>query len=277
MNSHNPDRRSRGFTLIELLVVIAIIAILAAILFPVFAQAKAAAKKTAQLSNVKQLSIAFKMYSSDYDDVMPRAWFDANAAGPGIGMQWNQRLFPYVKNHDIFINAQGAKVNPTRMDTGPYLNPDGSVNNNATFYASRPNVAMNWHAGDSVSETSAERIAELIVLSPTGVNNWFGDGSLVSSASTTNPWHDLDIGGGFPIWASLRCQQRFDASEPYLASFGQSAWGIQWKPSNGASFAFADGHAKFLKQNTLKPENLYVGSIPQHAINSGTQQNDCGY
>ncbi|MBC8065342.1 MAG: prepilin-type N-terminal cleavage/methylation domain-containing protein, partial [Chlorobia bacterium] len=61
--------KSRAFTLIELLVVIAIIAILAAILFPVFAQAKAAAKRTSELSNIKQLGMGAQIYLADYDDV----------------------------------------------------------------------------------------------------------------------------------------------------------------------------------------------------------------
>ncbi len=64
-------RNKAAFTLIELLVVIAIIAILAAILFPVFAQAKAAAKKTSDLSNIKQMGTATVMYNNDYDDLNP--------------------------------------------------------------------------------------------------------------------------------------------------------------------------------------------------------------
>ena len=269
--------KRRAFTLIELLVVIAIIAILAAILFPVFAQAKQAAKKTNLLSNMKQLSLSLKMYSGDYDDVLPMAWFLPDSAGPGLGTQWNQRVFPYVKNDGVFINAVGPKVNPQKMSTGPYLNPNGTTNNNATYYASRPNLAMSWHFANSISETRAERIAEAIILMPTGVNDWFGDGSLVSSASTFNPWHHRDNGADFPIWASLRCQQRVNWDDPYVSGRGQGAWGISWKPFDGAPVAYADGHAKFIKQNTIKPENMYVEAVPDYAAAAGTSQSDCGF
>jgi len=73
---YNPDRERKAFTLIELLVVIAIIAILAAILFPVFAQAKEAAKKASCLSNLKQSALAFMLYSGDYDDTYPSTDID---------------------------------------------------------------------------------------------------------------------------------------------------------------------------------------------------------
>jgi len=84
----------KAFTLIELLVVIAIIAILAAILFPVFAQAKLAAKKTAALSNSKQIVTSQLMYVNDSDDQTP-------ALGQG---DWTDHLYPYVKNEDVFMN-----------------------------------------------------------------------------------------------------------------------------------------------------------------------------
>ncbi len=83
--------RRAGFTLIELLVVIAIIAILAAILFPVFARARDKARQTSCLSNVKQISLALMMYAQDNDETYPRT-----------GGAWWQPLMPYVKNEQVF-------------------------------------------------------------------------------------------------------------------------------------------------------------------------------
>src|SRR5215813_8688157 len=91
--------KNRAFTLIELLVVIAIIAILAAILFPVFAQAKDQAKKTASLSNVKQSGLGVFMYNNDWDDVAPT-----------ISNDWTDYVFPYTKNADIFLSPDRNDV-----------------------------------------------------------------------------------------------------------------------------------------------------------------------
>ncbi|CCW34379.1 prepilin-type N-terminal cleavage/methylation domain-containing protein [Chthonomonas calidirosea] len=90
---------SRAFTLIELLVVIAIIAILAAILFPVFAQAREAARKTTCLSNEKQLAMGLIMYVQDYDGMMcPNETTDSQ----GLWAGWMDLTQPYVKNQDIW-------------------------------------------------------------------------------------------------------------------------------------------------------------------------------
>ena len=110
-------RKNRGFTLIELLVVIAIIAILAAILFPVFARAREAARKATCLSNLKQLALAAIMYAQDYDEVLPAAVGSSgegkhhpvdpadmdNTSGDCIDMwQIADVLMPYVKSKDLF-------------------------------------------------------------------------------------------------------------------------------------------------------------------------------
>ncbi|MCW5943091.1 MAG: prepilin-type N-terminal cleavage/methylation domain-containing protein [Fimbriimonadaceae bacterium] len=99
--------KTRAFTLIELLVVIAIIAILAAILFPVFAQAKEAAKKSVGVAHLKQLNLATLMYSADYDDVYPLA-YEYPWDGPAGGFPWHLRVFPYTKSYDILLSPQGA-------------------------------------------------------------------------------------------------------------------------------------------------------------------------
>jgi prepilin-type N-terminal cleavage/methylation domain-containing protein len=130
MKAGNSKSPRSGFTLIELLVVIAIIAILAAILFPVFARARENAKQTACLSNLKQIGTAISMYTQDYDDTYPiyvnrtsgatldrptpgvapatpAQLFVTNAADSGgwnddYWKTWMDSVFPYVKSLDVF-------------------------------------------------------------------------------------------------------------------------------------------------------------------------------
>jgi prepilin-type N-terminal cleavage/methylation domain-containing protein/prepilin-type processing-associated H-X9-DG protein len=100
--------KQKGFTLIELLVVIAIIAILAAILFPVFARAREKARQTSCLSNVKQIALATMMYAQDYDERLPWRYLETAErteypnGGTGGGMIWPAPVYPYVNNLQIF-------------------------------------------------------------------------------------------------------------------------------------------------------------------------------
>ncbi len=90
----------RGFTLIELLVVIAIIAILAAILFPVFARAREKARQASCQSNLKQLGIAWQMYAQDYDEITCQGWLGDVWTDPNWHF-WGDELMPYIKNNQL--------------------------------------------------------------------------------------------------------------------------------------------------------------------------------
>jgi prepilin-type N-terminal cleavage/methylation domain-containing protein len=117
----NRKKKSSAFTLIELLVVIAIIAILAAILFPVFAQAKLAAKKAVSTSNVKQLGTAFYIYLNDYDDMFPDALHGSGGTNTTAQTMWASTIWPYVKSGTTYTPSDGS----TQVTgcNGIYLDP----------------------------------------------------------------------------------------------------------------------------------------------------------
>ena len=117
----------KAFTLIELLVVIAIIAILAAILFPVFAQAKLSAKKISSLSNVKNLGTAFQIYLGDHDDTTPSIFGTndpANCTPPtniaGCSNEWWMPLFPYFKSIDLIYSSERLDADNHSIRTAVY-------------------------------------------------------------------------------------------------------------------------------------------------------------
>ena len=131
MNNKNFERRC-GFTLIELLVVIAIIAILAAILFPVFARARENARRASCQSNLKQIGLGIMQYAQDYDEKLPRriAGADADGLGADIGaLSWRRAIFPYVKSTQLFAC-------PSNTDNANFA--DDSTNGNMTAIGLNP-------------------------------------------------------------------------------------------------------------------------------------------
>ncbi len=140
-----------AFTLIELLVVIAIIAILAAILFPVFAQAKEAAKKTVCLSNMKQLGLGLQLYLGDFDD---RMFFRSGFANSRSGLiatsnanRWWNLLSPYEKNYDIFRCPSDSQ--PTASKDG-----NGNLTIQRSYIAISPAESLNFTAIENPTDTT---------------------------------------------------------------------------------------------------------------------------
>ncbi|MEN6303904.1 MAG: DUF1559 domain-containing protein [Armatimonadia bacterium] len=132
--------RRRGFTLIELLVVIAIIAILAAILFPVFAKAREKARQTSCLSNVKQLMLGVLSYAQDYDEMLPAHYYGpAGSAvtypggGTSTGLMWYWMIQPYVKSINLF-DCPSARLRWTGNYTG------GSMYGYSRYIVSNPSL-----------------------------------------------------------------------------------------------------------------------------------------
>jgi prepilin-type N-terminal cleavage/methylation domain-containing protein/prepilin-type processing-associated H-X9-DG protein len=227
-----------GFTLIELLVVIAIIAILAAILFPVFARAREQARKTACLSNMKQIGTALHMYAQDYDETFPLRYGDGAAWDFENGFQrsWKNMLNVYIKNRQVFQ----CPSNPTAR-RGDFI-WNGTMS------------TTGWFAG--------------------GYSMWLPDawlsGQMGNGASYPQPMAGIDAPANSLI--ILETSWRFPDTGPYLPYCepspcwpdeaqqpGPSTWNSGHSRKAG-NIIYLDGHAKwgFLKRTFMEdnPGNL---------------------
>ena len=268
--------RNRAFTLIELLVVIAIIAILAAILFPVFAQAKAAAKKTADLSNLKQIGTAAIMYCGDYDDNFPRNDYRTTDRQQWAAITYREATGPYVKNGI----SQVGYVMRTAGATGPVADgglwqspaaPQGMRYGYGSNQAIFPSAQM-WSSDaggagapyadqtgtgeatgvapvPSMSQTRLSRPAGTLMFTTIGVNpawnsanvymqstNWWWQGAGLAIRGATIP----------PKWDADSSTQTYDGNDP-----GPTASLPRFRYTEGANVAYADGHGKYRKKGAL--------------------------
>lgn len=289
----------KAFTLIELLVVIAIIAILAAILFPVFAQAKEAAKKTSCLSNAKQMATATFLYAGDYDDMFCQtSWESKNtqqAFNPGGTYQihWTYLMQPYIKNWGIFVcPSDSTPTTPkhpcaSEADFGQ-LNSSGLMycDWQALKYSYVPNYnVMPAHDWSTVSSTIYPDPANTISLTErrTSLKNGFVIGQQ-KGLSGFNPSQPCPGSTQIPPQFALITSMNFafwtkDFAIQHLADASDKAdiVRVQWdRHSGGANYAYADGHAKFQKlDQVLNPNNYQFGDhfYPAFAPYSGVCSN----
>jgi prepilin-type N-terminal cleavage/methylation domain-containing protein/prepilin-type processing-associated H-X9-DG protein len=223
----------KGFTLIELLVVIAIIAILAAILFPVFAKAREKARQSTCASNLRQLGLALSQYSQDYDESIPamKYGFPADSTSTNYELQcgskilfWTNYLEPYIKSRGVFECPSGLTMGCSLPNTKRSYNM---------------NVSLTNCCGDQGVVKMAKLIkpSETVHMLDSGVHVMFGSGG--SSYGWYNGTPPADAPSGSPTWPD---------------------W-LQWvanRHSGGANVLWADGHVKWMKENTIKYASLFA-------------------
>jgi len=240
--------QKRAFTLIELLVVIAIIAILAAILFPVFAQAKAAAKKTQALSNTKQAVLAAIQYMTDYDDVaVPRynMCFNGAIAPNNAADVWENLVQPYTKNKDVYLDPVATN----------------------TFYGGK------W--GDDIPNGIYGRGWDSIGLNG-GIFAFFWNDGSGDPACPGNPMYptvgSLGDAAKAVYFASSVSGDTALGFRGYLArndALNVPGLSLSDRHQNGTVLSMFDGHAKWLKTNALLGQPTPIQSCADPDFNTG--------
>jgi prepilin-type N-terminal cleavage/methylation domain-containing protein/prepilin-type processing-associated H-X9-DG protein len=235
-------RRSRsGFTLIELLVVIAIIAILAAILFPVFAQAREKARGSACLSNMRQISTAVMMYAQDHDDFMPYG-YAYTWPGQKELYWWQDLCRPYIKNEAVY--------------TCPSMSPHVTWTDRRPPGTPKP-LIKDYIANAQGGAYPESKQKEWVGANGPFINNWNNPSrSLAAVEDVAGTIAIIDGFRSFEVW---RLEQT-DAW--YHAGFGPAFVGnspektiptghVHKRHNGGFNAIFVDGHVKFIKDSKL--------------------------
>jgi prepilin-type N-terminal cleavage/methylation domain-containing protein/prepilin-type processing-associated H-X9-DG protein len=250
-------RVTRGFTLIELLVVIAIIAILAAILFPVFAQAREAARKVSCASNLRQLGMGVRMYDQDYDEKYPYwNWGNSGQGGGSMSSLWHVAIFPYVKNTGIYAcPSDSQRWGQATTDLYWWSVPKAQRQLEGPMFET-----------PGLGPTGGEdRIVVSYGIGETFHNQGWGESALPAPASTAMLSEAPCLLGdlwGIDNRPGARIAMRFAASKTAAAPWGTGdvfqwnpAWDVATRHSGGLNVAYADGHVKWIKADKMR-ENL---------------------
>ncbi len=294
MSANLTAQRRKGFTLIELLVVIAIIAILAAILFPVFAQAREAARKASCLNNVKQMGSAIIMYAQDYDGTFPQAYYYNNDSNSGGGYsQWSGTVQPYVKNWQMFVcpsdKVKGLAPTNFAGNNMGFGTPPGQTAQNAIQDLQAPRLSYTANAAvmprkrrsadpanvvyESMLDAPADTIlvAEMTDIPPCINDSSAASGVAYKSHRSTNAV--VMAGGGTftgeseapgtPLEAITPAQARSALQTCQTASSNglpHIAYTAPFRHADGSNYLYCDGHAKFSKLDaTLNPNAFQWG------------------
>ncbi len=232
-------RLAHGFTLIELLVVIAIIAILAAILFPVFAKAREKARQITCASNLKQISLGILQYYQDSDEQFPS--LTAFASGkPGELVGWADEIAPYLKS----IAVLHCPDDPRAQNTDPHAQPYDPQYKNTAYTSYFYNAVLGTVGNGYKYDQGGIKLSQMNYPSLT-ILNGDNDGY---NAGNGMPY-DSGNGGPNGFYCNFKIHSQVGGSNcdyPVASSATASI-----RHSDGANYAFADGHAKWTRVTSI--------------------------
>jgi len=236
-------RRREGFTLIELLVVIAIIAILAAILFPVFAQAREKARAASCMSNNKQISLAFSMYKQDYDETYPPA------VDPVTTLWWEDAVRPYIKGG----NVGGILTCPSASSRAYAYSMNWSVSGASDATTTRPaDTILTADGAQAQKLASTDKTSPAYGLPQAAPYFAYTYPSLGEALWTTPPNFKSVKGDPNATILPSKSSNGTLPDEDSNAALGY----FRYRHNQGVNAAFADGHTKYQREGKTKLWNM---------------------